>query len=510
MYKVCIVDDEIINYQLFKKLVNWEEKGFQIVGTAEDGIEALQVYEQHMPDLIFMDIKLPLMDGLECVRCIRAENKQVMIVIVSAYGDFSYAQKAIRYGVHDFLLKPVSRLMLNQLVDNIKEILDARKQSVQINYFQNDIVMELQQMLYSFPHQEIVGKEMNKPVSFCLDFLCRAIVTTFEGNEISDYNLRGMMNELVNMQEFKMGLQAVLVVPNSSVYIGWDGALQMQQLVRVIFEFFEEKGCWVELYTWEEETDTDTLPVAFEKMVYVMNYGFYEKKSAVYLLAEYPFIEQELELESLDRRITESFAENTPNQLLLFLENEFNKAKKENISPKILKNYVVDVLLKVKFSLNRFDKSATFTIMRNVKAEEIQGILSSERLWEFLEGKIRGTFVDLAAYILQAGKGKNVVFQANAFTELHYGEQGFSVQKVAGHIGISKNYFTSLYKEKAGINFWDHVMELRIQKAKEYLLLTEDTVGRIARRVGYESEYHFSRKFKEYAGESPNQYRKQT
>lgn len=121
MYKVCFVDDETINYQLFEKMVPWEEKGFQIVGTAADGLEALQMYERLQPDLIFMDIQLPLLDGLECVRCIREENQDVQIVIVSAYSDFSYAQKAIRYGVQDFLLKPVSRMMLNQQVDKIKK-----------------------------------------------------------------------------------------------------------------------------------------------------------------------------------------------------------------------------------------------------------------------------------------------------------------------------------------------------------------------------------------------------
>ena len=88
MYKVCFVDDETINYQLFEKMVPWEEKGFQIVGTAADGLEALQMYERLQPDLIFMDIQLPLLDGLECVRCIREENQDVQIVIVSAYSDF--------------------------------------------------------------------------------------------------------------------------------------------------------------------------------------------------------------------------------------------------------------------------------------------------------------------------------------------------------------------------------------------------------------------------------------
>lgn len=137
MYKVLLVDDETINYQLFEKLVDWEKKGFWIAGVAADGQEAISKYEEIAPDLIFMDIHLPLMDGLECVRCIRESDAKVKIVIVSAYGDFSYAQRAIRYDVQDFLLKPVSRLMLNQLVDQMKEDLDKNAIGAEEDFFSN-------------------------------------------------------------------------------------------------------------------------------------------------------------------------------------------------------------------------------------------------------------------------------------------------------------------------------------------------------------------------------------
>ena len=108
-----------------------------------------------------------------------------------------------------------------------------------------------------------------------------------------------------------------------------------------------------------------------------------------------------------------------------------------------------------------------------------------------------------------AGKGEQLVFKANSFAELKFSDPGFSVLMAADFIGISKNYFTSLYKEKAGIGYWDYVTKLRMQKAKELLTTTEDTIGAVARAIGYESEYHFSRKFKEYTGQSPNRYRRQ-
>ena len=113
MYKVCFADDEIMNHQ--EKLVDWEKYGFEIV----DGVEALQLYEEQKPDLFLIDIKMPCMDGLECAKLIR-EADSIKIVIVSAYSEFTYAQKAIQYGVQDFVVKPISRIVLNNLVEKIR------------------------------------------------------------------------------------------------------------------------------------------------------------------------------------------------------------------------------------------------------------------------------------------------------------------------------------------------------------------------------------------------------
>lgn len=128
MYKVCFADDEIMNHQLLEKLVDWEKYGFEIVGKATDGVEALQLYEEQKPDLFLIDIKMPCMDGLECAKLIREADSKIKIVIVSAYSEFTYAQKAIQYGVQDFVVKPISRIVLNNLVEKIKQMLDKEKE----------------------------------------------------------------------------------------------------------------------------------------------------------------------------------------------------------------------------------------------------------------------------------------------------------------------------------------------------------------------------------------------
>lgn len=510
MYKVCFVDDEAINYQLFEKMVPWEEKGFQIVGTAADGLEALQMYERLQPDLIFMDIQLPFMDGLECVRCIREENKEVQIVIVSAYSDFSYAQKAIRYGVSDFLLKPVSRMILNQQVDKIRKVLDARLQPGKCcDLYSNQYTEELMQVLSCFSQP---GNSQPPPpplrLLFRLKAIYRLILRPLSCERISAAQLKELTAGLQTIPAVSDALVMIFTPSGISLYLGYDNAEAAESAAGCIIEFFENKRYAPELYLWKNDEKAIPLADFLERSASMENHGFYKKSGSVYRIEEYPFKEKELDTAPLDSLIVTALAENTPDKLLDFISEQFEKARVENVSPHLLKNFVLDVLLKIKFCLKKFAPEETFFLMRNIRMEEIYNTVSSEALQRFIDRRIKDTFSELGHSFLQVGKGERVVFKANSFAELYYGDPGFSVQKAADFIGVSKNYFTSLYKEKSGMGFWDYVTGLRLQKAKELLTTTDDTIGTIARQIGYESEYHFSRKFKEYTGLSPNSYRR--
>ena len=509
MYKVCFVDDETINYQLFEKMVPWEEKGFLIAGTAADGLEALQMYEQVQPDLIFMDIQLPLMDGLECVRCIREENQEVQIVIVSAYSDFSYAQKAIRYGVQDFLLKPVSRMMLNQQVDKIKKTLDARKQPDRaLDLYSNPYVDEMNQV-FACISQNADGQM--PPLKYLpeLNAVYCQILRPFSGDGGPAAKLKELSAELAAVSDGSQGLNAVFILSGTSLYLGYGGAAPGEAAVQTITGFFQEHGYAAELYLWKQGEGSWSLCEFLARSHTMENYGFYEKYGRAYEIEEYPFQETELDTAPLDGLIVEALAENTPEKLLDFIDGQFSAARRGLVSPRLLKNFALDVLVKMKFCLKKFAPEESFGLMRNLRMEKIYDTVSCDALKRFVCQRVEDGFKELDRTILQAGKGEQIVFKANSFAELKFSDPGFSVLMAADFIGISKNYFTSLYKEKAGIGYWDYVTKLRMQKAKELLTTTEDTIGAVARAIGYESEYHFSRKFKEYTGQSPNRYRRQ-
>src|SRR5262245_33165955 len=104
--KLMLVDDELLTLELLENLLDWSKLGIEITGKAMDGIEALRRIEEDCPDILITDIRMPGMDGLALVQKIRETNTRMKIIILSAFGEFEYAQKALSYGAAGYVLKP--------------------------------------------------------------------------------------------------------------------------------------------------------------------------------------------------------------------------------------------------------------------------------------------------------------------------------------------------------------------------------------------------------------------
>ena len=117
---ILLVDDEIIIREGFKRLFDWEAHGCQVVGEAADGMEALEKIDSLRPDIVIMDINIPIMNGLKVIQTARIKHPQMAFVIVSGYDDFSYCQQALRLQITDYILKPVNYEEFGSCIDNLK------------------------------------------------------------------------------------------------------------------------------------------------------------------------------------------------------------------------------------------------------------------------------------------------------------------------------------------------------------------------------------------------------
>ena len=125
--RVLLVDDEIMIREGFKRLFDWEAHDCEVIGEAADGLEALSKIDSLHPDLVIMDINIPIMSGLKVIKQSRMKYPDIAYVIVSGYDDFSYCQEALRLQITDYILKPVNYEEFGICIDNLKISLFEQK-----------------------------------------------------------------------------------------------------------------------------------------------------------------------------------------------------------------------------------------------------------------------------------------------------------------------------------------------------------------------------------------------
>ena len=119
MYNVMLVDDEIYMLNGLKHIINWEAYGFEIVGTASNGLKALELSKTLDIDIILTDVKMPKMNGLELIHALKEAKPHIKFIILSGYNDFDYVKEALQLGIENYLLKPINEEELLQTLINI-------------------------------------------------------------------------------------------------------------------------------------------------------------------------------------------------------------------------------------------------------------------------------------------------------------------------------------------------------------------------------------------------------
>lgn len=151
MYSLLVVDDEIRQREAVIKSVDWGKAGFNVIGDAENGIEALELLEKLEPDLILTDIKMPLMTGLELASKVREIRPATKFVILSGYDDFEYAQEAFKYNVIRYLLKPISASELSEEFIKIKAEMDEEFERLKTGSSNEETELRLKKAEFLLP-----------------------------------------------------------------------------------------------------------------------------------------------------------------------------------------------------------------------------------------------------------------------------------------------------------------------------------------------------------------------
>lgn len=153
--RVLLVDDEIIIRRGFRQLFDWEAHDCEVVGEAADGMEALSQIDSLNPDIVIMDINIPIMNGLKVIQLSRMKHPETAFIIVSGYDDFAYCREALRLQITDYILKPVDYEEFGACIDNLKIALFQQKSAEEAEGGEERIINKIVRFVQNHLAEEI-------------------------------------------------------------------------------------------------------------------------------------------------------------------------------------------------------------------------------------------------------------------------------------------------------------------------------------------------------------------
>ena len=148
MYKLLLVDDEVLVREAIAENIHWNELGYELLSVCENGKEAIEYIKKNKVDVVITDICMPFIDGIDLSKYIYENHLPINVIIFSGYNEFEYAKKAIKYGVSEYLSKPVTAYELSEILGNLKKNLDKKREveaefdKLNKSYFKNRILIQ--------------------------------------------------------------------------------------------------------------------------------------------------------------------------------------------------------------------------------------------------------------------------------------------------------------------------------------------------------------------------------
>ncbi|RAU95337.1 response regulator [Paenibacillus sp. YN15] len=505
-WKMLIVDDEPVICRGLRYTIPWNSMGIEVVEEAYNGVEALEAINRLPADIVLTDIRMPVMDGLELAQRIAECRPDAAVIMMSGFDDFEYARQAMRLGVQDYLLKPVNIDELSAIVSRMAAQLEERR-GLFLEHWLLHAVMKS-----GIPQFPEAGSTRMWPEEAQYRVVCSQLddfaaleegLSALDLDEVRSHWKKNIHEgltgcKLLHVSAFAhKNLLVTLIFTDESwdesrltellsqVYSAWDG------LATPRFILCPEKNRQDQIREALQEAFS-LLDVPFLKDVPVVSYNGWEKRSAISRQAVY-----------WEGRFAGILLHPDSGELELCTEPFFTELSSE----KWLLSDVAEQCRYILYGL--FHRFETLEL----KLEEELHFLgqldlrvhnSYERLQELFRQDLR-TLAE-AIRPVSYSRNRSMIDRAEAYIREHMSEN-LKATDAADHIHVTPGYFSLMFRQETGKNFNEYLNGLRIGKAKELLIESEDKVFEIAEAVGYNDYKHFVFIFKKITGITPTAYR---
>ena len=513
MLRVLIVDDEYLLCEHIRRSIDWAALEMEVVGMGRDGIEALRLIEEEHPDIVMADINMPNMDGLQLASRIQLEYPEVRVILVTGYGEFEYAQQAMRFGVERYLLKPINAELYAQELRAVKdEILNRKAEKRVLEILKAGAQGEVQ----SFPAFDGIrngvengddeGILSGKTGPWCLVMLRWNREDGEYLDRQAEYPVAGWGTRFDDALD---GYPHVVYSHDGDSYIAAIAVREQAELLdrlKAWVEAVKEKsGCCVylgvsdvcceyerlhEMYLQAQRALASTYTQTDKCVVSFSDAG----EEIVGSLTEFFDFERLL----MDLRL------NNQEGVYAAIEGMFRRMSEYGAS----KENAVFISLMIFDTLQRFMRE-TNTEISGMGFMSISVEMNKRKSIKELETYVLMLFekaLESIFYQSQTGKSERAQ-KVCQFIRENYADKELSLNMVARAMYLNASYLSSLFRKETGITLVEYINRVRLKAAKELIDKSPKiTVYELASRVGYNNEYYFMRCFKKQFGLSPKTY----
>lgn len=526
MYKLLVVDDDEIICNGVAS-INWQPYGVEVVGTAFDGEIALELIEQTSPDILIVDISMPFMDGIELTDTVRKKHPHIKVIMLTAFKEFSYAQRAVELQVFHYLTKPFQTEELIQTVERVTETLDRettlrRVAEKGLDLLNKNYLMELVNKGLTEENREFVLQILGP--NSCNDIHLVAILylkTILQGPDGSDRPLNEEAAVLMSVDTV------------SSILQDRSGIHFFAQNDKIVFLFsfpvWDEIRCRDNIrsvlgHVMEELSKNDLLFLScgignpYQGLELICS-SCCQAKQAVEHCSEFGNMSL-IEIGEVSSSCTESIVDDEPYKEILqnavqendlktligTLDDLFTELKTKHVSHMLRIQFMaLELVITVYHAINDealyrcFWRDCQKSYYRLLKTDSIDSIYSwmSERL-ESAYAVLRKRDVTPL---------EKLVNRATDFIESHYSDPDLTLKTVAEAVHISFSYLSALFRQYKGTSFVNYLASIRMANAVRLIADPNIKTYEVAYMVGFNSSQYFSSSFKKHTGMTPGEYR---
>lgn len=502
VFRTMVVDDEPYIRKSIVKSIQAANPMFSVVCEAGDGLAALEIMKEQTLDVVFIDINMPLMDGLELIKSINLLDKAPVCVILSGYSDFNYARTAIQYHVFDYLLKPIAPLELQTVLTSIEHRLQDVIVQNQYHYF--DHIFRGKKLILSSNDIQKCFAPFDIFYPFILNFGSYMITKNNQFSLTENIDTSYLEKAWIQLGNTKAA-QWIIPGENSNeklIIIGFEYECTNKLAMEIITNYYNELTLHpipVTLITGNPTKDILSLVPNIIDIKYeyptIIKYGYstmdsYKNKTEVDI-EQVNFTSDTLKLL---RNLRDS---NNKYEYLQLAQNILTNCQKERIPQFLLQSISKLIVLMANNEICSIDNDSFIDdLITNIYSYEIY----------------RNEYLKFLSQILGYSQTKSygdAVNSIKAYIDEHFTEE-LSLKLLSNKFHISISHFSVQFKKRFDVSPNEYIIIQRIERAKKLLQITPPlSIKQVSGMIGYLDPYYFSRIFKSITGQSPTNYQSQ-